>query len=90
MGPGFDPEFLPRAFERFSRPNDGRDRDDGGAGLGLSIVHAIVQGHGGTVSIANRPDGGSCVTIRIPGVGGHRESSPAETEVTGAPASSES
>jgi hypothetical protein len=88
-GPGFDPEFLPRAFERFSRPDDGRDRDDGGAGLGLSIVHSIVQGHSGTVSIANRPGGGSRVRIRIPGVGGGRSGRvPAVTEVAGAPSAS--
>jgi hypothetical protein len=71
-GPGFDPEFLPHAFERFSRPDSGRDRQDGGVGLGLSIVHAIVEGHRGSVSIANRPDGGSRITIRIMGAGDGR------------------
>jgi two-component system OmpR family sensor kinase len=89
-GPGFDTEFLPRAFERFSRPDDGRDRDDGGAGLGLSIVHAIVQGHRGTVSIANRPDGGSRVTMRVPGADGHPGGCAIAGPITGIGAGSDS
>lgn len=46
-GPGFPPEFLPHAFERFRRPDSGRTRSDGGAGLGLAIVSAVVRAHGG-------------------------------------------
>ena len=46
-GPGFPPEFLPHAFERFSRPDSGRARAGGGTGLGLSIVQAIATAHGG-------------------------------------------
>jgi signal transduction histidine kinase len=50
-GPGFAPGFLPRAFERFSR-GDGA-RGVGGAGLGLSIVHAIAEAHGGSAHVMN-------------------------------------
>ncbi len=65
-GPGFPPEFLPRAFERFSRPDGARDRDQGGSGLGLSIVRAIAEGHGGGADAANRPGGGAVVGFTLP------------------------
>lgn len=65
-GPGFAPEFLPRAFERFARADDARTRDGGGSGLGLAIVAAIMQGHGGTAEAGNRPNGGAIVTLRWP------------------------
>jgi two-component system, OmpR family, sensor kinase len=66
-GPGFPPGYLPYAFERFSRPDTGRARASGGAGLGLSIVRAIAQAHGGTVTAANQPSGGAVVRIDLPG-----------------------
>lgn len=66
-GPGFPAEYLPRAFERFSRPDSGRTRADGGAGLGLSIVKAIVQAHGGLVTAGNLDSGGASVRIDLPG-----------------------
>jgi two-component system, OmpR family, sensor kinase len=56
-GPGFPPEFLPHAFERFRRPDSGRARSDGGAGLGLAIVSAIAHAHGGRATASNAPDG---------------------------------
>jgi signal transduction histidine kinase len=65
-GPGFPPEFLPHAFERFHRAEASRSRDVGGAGLGLSIVLAIARAHAGCVVAANRPDGGAVVTIELP------------------------
>ena len=52
-GPGFPPEFLPHAFDRFSRGDPARSRD-GGAGLGLSIVRAVAEAHGGSVEAVNR------------------------------------
>ncbi|MDA8322695.1 MAG: ATP-binding protein [Actinomycetota bacterium] len=66
-GPGFPAEFLPHAFERFRRPDTGRARSEGGAGLGLAIVAAIAVAHGGTVAARNAGDGGAVVTIVLPG-----------------------
>ena len=62
-GGGFPPEFLDHAFERFSRPEPGRD--GAGAGLGLSIVRAIALAHGGGVGAANTA-GGADVWISLP------------------------
>ena len=66
-GPGFPADFLPHAFERFRRPDTGRSRDSGGAGLGLAIVAAIAIAHGGTVAARNGPGGGAVVSLRLPG-----------------------
>ena len=66
-GPGFDPAFLPHAFERFRRPDASRSRDEGGSGLGLAIVNAIARSHGGSAAAANRPGGGASVRLRLPG-----------------------
>ncbi|HEY2127250.1 MAG TPA: HAMP domain-containing sensor histidine kinase [Streptosporangiaceae bacterium] len=66
-GPGFPPDFLPYAFERFRRPDRDRARSEGGAGLGLAIVRAITLAHGGQVSARNLPDGGAVVRLEIPG-----------------------
>ena len=66
-GPGFPVGFLPHAFERFTRPDSGRSRGDGGAGLGLAIVRAIAVAHGGTATAANKPGGGAVVRLRLPG-----------------------
>ena len=66
-GPGFPPEFLPHAFERFSRlPNPGDADDARGNGLGLAIVTSVMTGHGGTATAANGPTGGAVVTLRWP------------------------
>jgi signal transduction histidine kinase len=65
-GTGFPPEFLPHAFERFSRADVARAGS--GAGLGLAIVDAIARAHGGTAAATNEPDGGARVVVRIPAV----------------------
>jgi two-component system OmpR family sensor kinase len=62
-GPGFAPELVPHAFERFTRGDAARTR--GGAGLGLSLVEAIVAAHGGSVGLASSP-GDTTVTVRLP------------------------
>ena len=64
-GPGFDEAFLPRAFERFSRPDQARTDDSGGTGLGLAIVQAVAEAHGGTATARNTPTGAE-VTLTIP------------------------
>ncbi|MEI5673031.1 MULTISPECIES: sensor histidine kinase [unclassified Nocardioides] len=53
-GPGFAPELVDHAFERFARGDASRHRE-GGAGLGLALVQAIVSAHGGTVSLTSTP-----------------------------------
>lgn len=65
-GEGFPEEFVARAFEPFARSDPGRGRDHGGVGLGLSIVRAIAESHGGTASARNLPTGGAEVTVRFP------------------------
>ncbi len=63
-GPGFPADFLPHAFERFSRADLGRT--GAGTGLGLAIVHTIARAHGGTAVAANGPGGGAAVAIILP------------------------
>jgi two-component system OmpR family sensor kinase len=65
-GPGFPPEFLPHAFERFSRADAGRGRAEGGTGLGLAIVDFIALAHRGRAVAVNCPGGGARVSVEIP------------------------
>jgi two-component system, OmpR family, sensor kinase len=65
-GPGFGPDFLPHAFERFRRPGQDRARSAGGAGLGLAIVQAIALAHGGRAVASNDPGGGAVVRLVVP------------------------
>jgi len=64
-GAGFPPEFIDRAFERFSRADAARS--GGGAGLGLAIVEAVARAHHGAVHATNRHDGGADVWLELPG-----------------------
>lgn len=63
-GHGFPAGFFERAFERFSRPQPGREGS--GAGLGLSIVRVIAEAHGGVAEAANGPAGGADVWLVLP------------------------
>lgn len=63
-GPGFPPALVPHAFERFTRADEARQRD-GGAGLGLALVHAIVTAHGGTVKLTSE-SGDTTIAVRLP------------------------
>ncbi|PZF12683.1 two-component sensor histidine kinase [Curtobacterium sp. MCPF17_011] len=64
-GQGIDPEFLPKLFERFARADSSRSRTAGSTGLGLAIVDAVVQAHGGRVSVASEP-GDTVFTVHLP------------------------
>jgi two-component system, OmpR family, phosphate regulon sensor histidine kinase PhoR len=66
-GPGIPDDDLARVFERFYRVDKSRARDPGGTGLGLAIVKHLVEMHGGTVRAENRPEGGACFTLTLPG-----------------------
>jgi two-component system, OmpR family, sensor kinase len=65
-GPGLSEEQREKAFERFFRGDPGRSRSTGGAGLGLSIAAAIVEAHGGTISISSPGGGGARFEVRLP------------------------
>ncbi len=65
-GRGIAPQDLPHLFERFWRGDSSRARSTGGAGLGLSICKAIVDGCGGEIGVTSRVGEGTCVTVRLP------------------------
>jgi two-component system phosphate regulon sensor histidine kinase PhoR len=64
-GPGIPEEYLARVFERFYRVDKSRARDPGGTGLGLAIVKHLVELHGGSVHVENRPKGGAKFTMML-------------------------
>jgi two-component system, OmpR family, sensor histidine kinase CpxA len=65
-GPGVPDEELQKIFEPFYRLDDARNRQTGGAGLGLSIADRAIRLHGGQLRASNRKEGGLEVEIRIP------------------------
>ena len=65
-GTGVPNEALEKIFQPFYRLDDARNRQTGGAGLGLSIADRAVRLHGGQLRASNRPEGGLAVEIRIP------------------------
>jgi heavy metal sensor kinase len=67
-GIGIPPEALPHVFKRFFRVDGSRSRDQGGAGLGLSIVKSICDAHGARVEVSSTPGQGSRFRIRQPSV----------------------
>ena len=84
-GPGIPPEHLPHVFDRFYRVDSARDARSGGSGLGLSIVRAVVEQHGGRVSAANGVMGGARFELRLPAAHAG-DSRPREVSVSGTPA----
>jgi two-component system OmpR family sensor kinase len=64
-GPGLPEGLAENAFERFSRGDSSRTRASGGAGLGLSLVSAISQAHGGRACVESQP-GGTSFTVLLP------------------------
>ena len=65
-GIGISEQDCKWIFERFYRTDQSRNRKTGGAGIGLSIVKAIVHAHGGRVSVKSEPGKGSCFTVSFP------------------------
>ncbi len=66
-GPGIQPDDLGRVFEPFTRLESSRNRETGGAGLGLSIARSIVRSHGGELELQNRNQGGLLARIVLQG-----------------------
>jgi two-component system OmpR family sensor kinase len=67
-GPGLSEEQRAQVFEPFYRADPARTRRKGGAGLGLSIVSAILEAHGGTISIVETDGGGATFRVTLPAV----------------------
>ena len=65
-GPGLPSEDAHRIFEPFYRADPSRSRDSGGAGLGLSIVSAVVAAHGGRVKVRETSGGGATFEVELP------------------------
>ena len=65
-GIGIPEASLPFVFDRFFRADAARSREDGGAGLGLSIVKSICTAHGAQIDVQSRPRYGSCFRVRFP------------------------
>ena len=63
-GSGFPEDLLDRAFEPFARADD--DREGDGAGLGLTIVRAVAESHGGSATARNIANGGASVCLDLP------------------------
>ena len=64
-GPGLSPDLVPGVFDRFTRGDSSRTRASGGAGLGLSLVRAITEAHGGTVAVTSAP-GDTTFSVSLP------------------------
>lgn len=65
-GPGIGPEHVAFVFDRFYKADPARPGDSAGSGLGLSIVRAIIERHGGTVSVSSERHAGAVFTIWLP------------------------
>jgi two-component system OmpR family sensor kinase len=65
-GPGMPPEVAERAFDRFYQADPARTRSTGNSGLGLSIAQAIVDAHGGEITLETAVDTGTTFTVLLP------------------------
>jgi signal transduction histidine kinase len=65
-GPGIPEDRLKDVFRPFVRLEESRNRDSGGAGLGLAIARSVVLAHGGTIVLSNRKEGGLRALVRLP------------------------
>jgi two-component system sensor histidine kinase MprB len=67
-GPGVPAEAIAKVFDRFYRADEARAMP--GSGLGLAIVKQVIDGHHGTVTLTNRPNGGTIATVTLPPIDG--------------------
>jgi signal transduction histidine kinase len=81
-GDGVPPDELERIFDRFARADSARSRAHGGAGLGLTIVEAIVRAHGGSCTASNSA-GGAVFTLRFPAFAAKTTSDPGASAYSG-------
>ena len=65
-GSGIPAEALDKIFDRFSRADSARNRETGGVGLGLAIVHAVAKAHDGGCCVRSSP-AGTTFTLRLAG-----------------------
>jgi signal transduction histidine kinase len=65
-GPGIPDAELANVFQPFYRVEGSRSRETGGIGLGLAIALSVVLGHGGELTLSNRPEGGLRARIGLP------------------------
>ena len=72
-GAGIPESERDRVFERFTRLDEARDRDEGGSGLGLAIVRELVRAHNGEVRLGDAPGGGLRVELTLPSGEDHRQ-----------------
>jgi len=84
-GPGIDPADRHRIFEPFHRADPSRARATGGVGLGLAIVSAIAEAHGGTVGVDSDGASGASFWVRLPLAPVDGAAPPAPPEASGSP-----
>jgi signal transduction histidine kinase len=65
-GPGIPAADVERVFAPYVRLEESRNPETGGVGLGMAISRSIIRGHGGDITLANRPEGGLRITVRLP------------------------
>ncbi len=63
---GIPREHLPKIFDRFYRVDNRDNREIGGTGIGLALVKALVEGHGGTVTVESEPGKGTTFIVVLP------------------------